>query len=507
VLYEGKGRDAAITFSDDRGANWSVPRYINTDVKGNHASGSLTLSYLGGGRLLTEHYASSDYGETWQALPKQDHREVWLPVLVDRDAMSGKVTRLAKTYWSPLRQWGTGITGPYAQGYLRFSYDEGRTWKDEVKPPEWLKVSEIGITRAKNGDIVAACRLDLNKRLDPTAMDEYTGTGVSISKDNGRTWSNPFDPKSVLFEWGRTHMWLVAMPDGDLVMTYNVRRGYPDAPNGHPQFGIEAVVSHDNGKTWDLDHRYVLHHYEGSYEAKDFWSFQGGPSNASTAVLPDGTLLTAFNMEYTKIGLVRWCLNRDGLNKDRAYSRAPFDSALRNEFDPAMLTGKRAARPARSNIAVAHQGAMVMSSKANIDASLLLEDSYLFSQFPPGVVLETSPAWVEIAWPKPHMIDEVRILTGDPSLPPGQERACVPRDYHLEYRHAGKWIDLAAPAQDAASTLAFAWRDERKNEARTYAFEHRFAPVVADAIRLTVTRSADTAKGRTFLKRVEVWGK
>ncbi|MCX6843547.1 MAG: hypothetical protein NTX53_14835, partial [candidate division WOR-3 bacterium] len=85
---------------------------------------------------------------------------------------------------------------------------------------------------------------------------------------------------------------------GDIVMTYIVRRGYPDSADGLPQFGIEAVVSHDNGKTWDMDHRYILHVYKGAVPAKEYMAFQGSPSNASTAVLPDGTLLTAFNMEY-----------------------------------------------------------------------------------------------------------------------------------------------------------------------------------------------------------------
>ena len=39
-------------------------------------------------------------------------------------------------------------------------------------------------------------------------------------------------------------------------MTYVVRKGNVNRPEGSPQFGIEAVVSRDHGETWDLDHKY-----------------------------------------------------------------------------------------------------------------------------------------------------------------------------------------------------------------------------------------------------------
>jgi len=59
----------------------------------------------------------------------------------------------------------------------------------------------------------------------------------------------------MLYEYGRHHPSLVLMPDGDIVMTYVVRKGgYVDSKDGFPQFGVEAIVSHDHGRTWDLDH-------------------------------------------------------------------------------------------------------------------------------------------------------------------------------------------------------------------------------------------------------------
>jgi hypothetical protein len=54
------------------------------------------------------------------------------------------------------------------------------------------------------------------------------------------------------------------MPDGNIVMTYVVRLGYPATHDGFPQFGVEAVVSHDNGQTWDKEHRYILAIWAGN---------------------------------------------------------------------------------------------------------------------------------------------------------------------------------------------------------------------------------------------------
>jgi hypothetical protein len=495
ILYSG---EPGLSFSDDHGATWSVPRRI--------PGAGMSLAYLGDGTLLSDRMVSRDYGATWETLPEQSRREGWFPPLVDRDPRTGKVTRLAKAFWSPIREWGTGKTGPYAQGYISFSYDGGAIWQDEIEVPQWLKVSEVALARARNGDLVAACRLDLNKVLDPTAMDNYTGTGVSISRDDGQTWSDPFDPGMILFDWGRTHMWLETMPGGEMIMSYNVRRGYPDAASGYPQFGIEAVVSRDHGQTWDLDHRYILHVYEGNVAARDFWSFQGATSNASTAILPGGSLLTAFSMEYTKIGLVRWRLNDQGLNQDKIHAEAPCDSALRNEFDPAILTGGRIEPAGPRNIAMANLGTKVTGTHSDCDPVLVLANPYLYSQFPPGVVFDSSPAVIEVTWPEPRKIDEVRILSGDPNGDPAEDLSRVPLDYQLEYRKAGKWMGLTAPAVNAAAELAFIWRDEARKERKTCRFVHQFDPISASGVRLTITRSTHSHTGRTFVRRVEVYG-
>ena len=80
--------------------------------------------------------------------------------------------------------------------------------------------------------------------MQPEVIDHTEGLGVSVSTDEGQTWSAWLD------DWGRHHPSLILLPGGEIVMTYVVRKGYVNTPDGFPQFGIEAVVSRDHGQTW-----------------------------------------------------------------------------------------------------------------------------------------------------------------------------------------------------------------------------------------------------------------
>ena len=182
-----------------------------------------SLAYLGGGRAML--YAGSggigggparwftqDFGQTWgnpvpiAPTPEGKPWYTWDPPLVERDATTGKVTRLVETgytWWKPPE-----VTFGHQQGYLRLSTDEGKTWSEAVKVPEWQAVSEVALLRAANGDLVAACRTDMPRRMEGD-IDHAEGLGVSISKDNGRTWS----AVERLYEWGRHHPAMILMPE------------------------------------------------------------------------------------------------------------------------------------------------------------------------------------------------------------------------------------------------------------------------------------------------------
>jgi hypothetical protein len=135
---------------------------------------------------------------------------------------------------------------------------------------------------------------------------------VSISKDNGESWSK----LKLLYEYGRHHPSMVVLPGGEIVMTYVVRKGYPDTTDGFPQFGIEAVVSRDHGCSWDMDHRYILAQWVGNRKGENAW--WASCQATSSILLSDGMILTAFGTGYRShpneknmaeprdVGLVRW---------------------------------------------------------------------------------------------------------------------------------------------------------------------------------------------------------
>ncbi|MBP87388.1 MAG: hypothetical protein CMJ64_11810 [Planctomycetaceae bacterium] len=341
---------AFVLTSDDRGATWTDPRPARVGDDGKPSIGlGTSLAYLGKGKLIfyasgsvgagqPSRWFSRDYGLTWGdsvlLAPSSDKKpwHIWDPPLIDRNPRTGKTTQLAET--------GYAQTGTNSQAYIRFSSDEGQTWSKSTKVPQWHGANEVSLFHAGNGDLLAACRTDVPRRMKGKTLDHYEGLGISISKDDGRTWSDV----NKLYDYGRHHPSLVLMPNQDIVMTYVVRLGYVDDRNGFPQFGIEAVVSHNHGVTWDLDHRYLLHVWSGKRKGKTYW----WPSSQATSstLLSDGAILTAFGTGYRiqagpdspqaprDVGLIKWRPNTKPVNSERAVRDAAFDSDLRNVFDP-----------------------------------------------------------------------------------------------------------------------------------------------------------------------------
>ena len=341
---------AFVLTSTDRGATWTDPRPARVGDNGKPSIGMGTgLVYLGKGKLLfyedsilaagpPSRWFSSDYGKTWgEAVPialttDKKSWHVWDPPLVDRHPRTGKIIRIAET--------GYGQSGTISQAYIRFSTDEGRTWGKSIKVPQWRGANEVNLFRTGNGHLLATCRTDVPRRLKGKTLDHYEGLGTSISRDNGRTWS----AIKKLYDFGRHHPSLVLLRNKDIVMTYVVRLGYVDDKQGFPQFGIEAIVSHDHGVSWDLDHRYLLHVWSGKRKGKTYW----WPSSQATSstLYPDGTILTVFGTGYRigagkdspqaprDAGLIQWWINRKPINDETTIRDAKFDSDLRNVFDP-----------------------------------------------------------------------------------------------------------------------------------------------------------------------------
>lgn len=314
----------AMIFSDDHGKTWSQRKWFSLDAEGKPKPGIvLGLTNLGGGKLIVQkdnvahgHWRSNNFGETWKHMTVDDPvktRYVWDPLLVVKNS-KGHVKTVFEASWRRTGvAWGSP-DGFYSQAYLRTSTDEGKTWSQELKVPQWLGVNEVNLIQAANGDLVAACRTDYPQRFAHNKLDHFGGLAVSTSSDHGKTWSK----LKPLYEWGRHHPSMVQMPNGDLVMTYVVRLGYPATHEGHPQFGVEAIISHDHGQTWDKEHRYILASWAGNITGPTAWFCS--VQSTSTVLMPDGTLLTAFGTGFRNpsnakkckmdVALVRWHLKK-----------------------------------------------------------------------------------------------------------------------------------------------------------------------------------------------------
>ena len=279
IMLVNRDYRAHIMRSLDLGRSWTDPAdacAVVEQMSDNQTNMGFTmwlgsgLTYLGNGHMFFQtgrkHGFSHDYGQTWpewRSVPLASngkHWGEWDPLLVDRDPSSGKVVRLMSFCSDNLQPDG------HFQGYIRFSMDMGVTWVDERKVDQWYAVNEVAFLRTKTGRIVAACRTDSpEERLKD--IDHWNGLAVSLSDDNGNTWTE----LEHLYSFGRHCPCLVQLSDGRIIMTYIVRLGYPDTNDGYPQFGIEAIVSTDDGQTWELENRYVLSQWQGNHRGDNSW--------------------------------------------------------------------------------------------------------------------------------------------------------------------------------------------------------------------------------------------
>ena len=321
------------------------------------------------------------------------------------------------------------------------------------------------------------------------------------------------------------------MPNGDIVMTYIVRLGYPRDEFGHVQAGMEAVVSHDFGRTWDLDHRYVLDDWAGNCPTPRPCEFMNTGQGTTTVLLPDESLLTAcvsgvnadagvyldnpfHRGQGFEVHLVHWRLNDGSVNDCHVIRDADPRSDLRNKVCNHGIKDENLAgwMKHHRNIALPELGVTVKGSESDRNPDRILEDRFSRRT----VFFVTCPAWFEIEFPAEKCIDGIVIHPGAAPDPYLRGMDFMPVDYTIEYLTAdGKWADVVPPVV-GKKPVPYALPFFVGAEELTH--EYTFDAIVTRKIRVTVTKTSDSGrtahlwrdlrlpenKRRTAIRKVEV---
>ncbi len=170
------------------------------------------------------------------------------------------------------------------------STDGGQTWPQRepitVESAPEFRFGEASIVKLSEQHFLAAVRMngdkfeaiggtpriaELPECKEMPPRHECTDHMVLLqSEDQGLHWSKP---RSFL-GYGEVHAYLLVLRDARLLATYS---------NYHLPFGTFAVLSEDNGHTWDTDHPIQL--------SISLTAFTGW---ANSIQLPNGDILTAY---------------------------------------------------------------------------------------------------------------------------------------------------------------------------------------------------------------------
>jgi len=145
--------------------------------------------------------------------------------------------------------------------FLYRSSDGGKTWGEFTKVAKGY--NETAFLVASNGDLIAFLRTG--------ELAEGAGLRISRSSDDGYTWTDP----KYLCGAERHPADAIRLIDGKIILTYSNRR---------VPFGVHALVSIDDGHTWETNKILALTADSSTWDC-------GYPSSVQ---LPDGRILTLY---------------------------------------------------------------------------------------------------------------------------------------------------------------------------------------------------------------------
>ena len=288
-----RGRLVFVT-SDDGGESWSHATVISqkgpdsrNPAFGVTADGTLLVSFVKAdkytdgtwGAAVGRHSPcwisrSEDGGATWsdaELVNGQGH-EQW-----SKAGATGPDD--PHQYSSPFGKMLTLPDGTLLMGYeihaggpngvfLIRSHDGGRTWVDCVTLMEGF-YGEPALCDLGEGRLLVMLRR--TSRGGSNLRESTTGLWQIDSEDGGYTWSEPRRVTGNMEHPGDA----IRLEDGRLLLTYGRRV---------PPYGIQGMVSRDDGRTWDAENRLLLVGDSGTYDC-------GYPRSVQR---DDGTIVTVY---------------------------------------------------------------------------------------------------------------------------------------------------------------------------------------------------------------------
>ena len=277
-----QGANSAIYRSTDEGVSWQ-----KVEMKGDQTPGKeQAMLCLQDGKtvlLQTETqgrplFRSADGGVTWKR--------------VDYGQDTGTTRNFVQQSDGSVLMFGStgchqcGGKEPRTTAWRLRSRDGGLTWPERDEVTTWDSPSrffcEVFILPLSDTHFLAAVRVSGSfaremAKAPPIGIGAGAGSEtdegmVSIeSFDAGLTWSAP---RWMNLGYSATHAHFLKLADGRILCVYR-RHFLP--------FGLGAVLSEDNGKTWDTDHPIVLDVHSTCYT--------GWPTSVQ---FEDGTILTTW---------------------------------------------------------------------------------------------------------------------------------------------------------------------------------------------------------------------
>jgi len=195
--------------------------------------------------------------------------------------------------------------------YMWRSTDNGETWDKTLRSRiEGYYDNADGFYAedftylTDSGELLHWCRVGhpspmtsmADGRAVPSGSDQCDRMMWTVSTDFGATWGQVTD----FFDYGQMYPRVLKLADGRLLMTFT-QRGLK------PPFGLRAIMSYDDGATWNLDDDQLI------IDGFTAWGYASGGGFGNTVQLADGSLVSCYSYDphgdhQYQFDVIRWNL-------------------------------------------------------------------------------------------------------------------------------------------------------------------------------------------------------